>query len=146
VVPDGGAGSEFDDAIGAAIPEGDSVALPNGAGVMQHLTEFGQALSLDRRSSAAGASERCGGIKIGVEAQSGDDTEVASDGGEEPNGGKRGVADDDDTATRQPAVNLQNRLTGPVQQRLGCAWGVGIEAFGRRKHGEEGQAHDADGP
>ena len=84
VVPDGGAGSEFDDAIGAAIPEGDGMALPNGTGVLQHLIEFGQALSFDRRSSAAPASGRCGGIKIGVEAQSGDDAEVASDGGEEP--------------------------------------------------------------
>ena len=53
VVPDGGAGSEFDDAIGAAIPEGDGMALPNGTGVLQHLIEFGEALSLDRRSSAA---------------------------------------------------------------------------------------------
>ena len=84
VVPDGGAGGEFDDAIGAAIP----TALPNGTGVPQHLIEFGQALSrgqaFDRRSSAAPASGWCGGIKIGIEAQPGDDAEIASDGGEEP--------------------------------------------------------------
>jgi hypothetical protein len=84
VVPDGGSGSEFDAAIGAAIPQSDGVALPNGTAIQQHLTEFGQALSFDRRSSAASAPGRCGGIKIGVEAQPGDDTEIASNGGEEP--------------------------------------------------------------
>jgi hypothetical protein len=61
--------------------------------------------------------------------------------GLDPRGGKCGVADDDDAATRQPAVDLQSSLTGPVQQGLGGAWRVGIEAFGRRKHGEKGQAH-----
>ena len=103
-------------------------------------------LPLDRRSSAARTSGRCGGIKTGVEAQPGDDADIASDGGEELDGGKRGVADDDDAAARQPAVDLQSGLAGPVQQRLGRAWLAGIEALGRRKHGEKGQAHDAAGP
>src|SRR6516225_1813290 len=96
MVPDGGAGREFDDAIGAAVPEGDGMALPDSPGVLQHLVEFGQALSLDRRPSAALASGRCGSIQVGVEAQSGDDAEIASDSGKEFDGGKCGVADDDD--------------------------------------------------
>ena len=66
--------------------------------------------------------------------------------GLDPRGSKRGVADNDDAAIRQPAVDLESCLTGPVQQRLGGAWRVGIEALGRRKHGEKGQAHDAAGP
>ena len=69
VVPDGRVGGEFDGAMGATIPEGDGMTLPDNPGVLQHLVEFGQALSLDRRSSAAPASGRCGGIKTGVEAQ-----------------------------------------------------------------------------
>jgi hypothetical protein len=43
-------------------------------------------------------------------------------------------------------VDLQSGLTGPIQQGLGRALCVGIEALGRRKHGEKGQAHDAAGP
>jgi hypothetical protein len=62
--------------------------------------------SLDRRSPAAGASGRCGRIKIGIEAQACDDAEIASDGGEELDGGERRVADDDDASARQPAVDL----------------------------------------
>jgi hypothetical protein len=56
------------------------------------------------------------------------------------------IADDDDAASWQPAVDLQSGLTGPVQQGLGRALCVGIEALGRRKHGEKGQAHDAARP
>ena len=39
VVPDGGVGGEFDGPIGATIPEGDGMALPNGMGILQHLTQ-----------------------------------------------------------------------------------------------------------
>ena len=76
------------------------MTLPDNPGVLQHLVEFGQALSLDRRSSAARTSGRCRGIKIGIEAQACDDTEIASDGGEELDGGECGVADDDDASAR----------------------------------------------
>ena len=61
VVPDGRAGSQFDGAIGAAVPEGDGMALPGSAEIVQHMTELGQALSLDRRPSAALASGRGAG-------------------------------------------------------------------------------------
>jgi len=66
--------------------------------------------------------------------------------GLDPRGGKCGIADDDDAAIRQPAVDLQSRLTGPIQQRLGGARRAGIEALGRRKHVAKGQAHNASGP
>lgn len=86
----------------------------------------------------------CGfGKQTGIETQSCDDAEVASDGGKELEGGECGVTDDDDAAAWQPAVDLQSGLTSPVQQGLGRALCVGIEALGRRKHGEKGQAHDA---
>jgi len=146
VVPDGRAGGEFDGAIGAAIPEGDGIALPDSPGVLQHMAEFGQVLSLDRRPPAALASGRYGGIQVGIEAQPCDDVEIASYGGEELDGGKGGVANDEDAAAWQPAVDLQGGLTGPVKQRLGAARLIGIEALGGRKHGEKGQAHDAVGP
>jgi hypothetical protein len=71
---------------------------------------------------------------------------MTSNGGKEVEGGKRRVADDDNLSARQPAVNLQGDLTGPVQQRLGRSRLVGIEAPGRGKHGQKRQAHDAASP
>ena len=68
VVPDGGAGGDLDDAIGAAIPEGNGVALPDRIGIEHDLAELGQALALERGASASSAPEWRGGIKIGVEA------------------------------------------------------------------------------
>src|SRR5208337_4354336 len=117
--PNGGTCGDLNDTIGAAVPEGDSVALPNRAGIVRHLRQCGQALALDRRSSAARSSGRCGGIKIGVESQSGDDADIGSDGAEEVDGGERGVADNDNLTTRRPAMDLQRDLAGPVQQCLG---------------------------
>ena len=77
-----------------------------------------QALALDRRSSAARSSGWCGGIEIGVEAQSGDDADIISrDGTEEIDRGERAVSP---TMTiRRPGsqrVDLQCNLTSPVQQ------------------------------
>ena len=66
--------------------------------------------------------------------------------GLDPRGGECCVADDDDPAAWQPAVDLQGGLSGPVQQRLGRAWLVGIEALGWGKHGEKRQPHDAASP
>jgi hypothetical protein len=93
------------------------VALPIGVGVMQHLRELGQPLSLDRRSPTARSFGRCGGVEIGVEAQSGDDTDIASDGREEVDGGECCVADDDNLTTWQPAVDLQE----PAPAKAGAA-------------------------
>ena len=95
------------------------MALPNRGGIVQHLGQCGQALALHRRSSAARSSGWCGGIEIGVEAQSGDDADIISDGTEEVDGGERSVADDDNPAAWQPAVDLQCSLASPVQQCLG---------------------------
>ena len=95
------------------------MALPNRAGIVQQLRQCGQALALDRRSSAARSSGRCGRIKIGVEAQSGDDADIISDGTEEVDRGERRAADDDNAAAWQPAVDLRCDLASPVQQCLG---------------------------
>ena len=46
VVANGGAGGDLDDAIGTAIPEGDSVTLPTGVGIVQDLAELGQPVPL----------------------------------------------------------------------------------------------------
>jgi len=105
----------------AAVPEGDGVALPAGVGIVQYFGEFERRFSLDRGSAAARSSGWCGDIQIGVEAQSSDDTDIASDRTEEVDGGKSRVADDDEPAARQPAMDLQRDLAGPVQQRLGRA-------------------------
>src|SRR5580658_3179811 len=118
-IPNGGTGGDLDDTIAAAVPKSDRVALPNRAGIVQHLGQRGQALALDRRSSAARSSGWCGRIEIGVEAQSGDDTDIASDGAEEIDGGECRVADDDNLTAWQPAMDLQCDLAGPIQQRLG---------------------------
>ncbi len=42
-VPNGGTGGDLNDTIGAAVPESDGVALPNRAGIVQHLRQGGQA-------------------------------------------------------------------------------------------------------
>ena len=122
------------------------MALPDGIGVLQDLAERGQALALDRRSSAARTFGRRGGIQTGVKPQPGDDADIAADGGEEFDGGERGVADENDAAAGQPAVDLQGDLACAIHQRLGRARFPGIEALGRGKHGEKGQPHDAAGP
>jgi len=106
VVPDRGAGGDLDETIGAAVPKRDGVALPDGIGVLQDLAEPGQALALDRRSSAARTFGRRGRIQTGIEPQPGDDTDIAADGGEEFDGGEGGVADEDDATAGQPAVDL----------------------------------------
>ena len=59
------------------------------------------------------------GIEIGVEAQSGDDADIISDSTEEIDGGERSVADNDNPAAWQPAMNLQCNLASPVQHYLG---------------------------
>ena len=146
VVPDSGAGGDLDGTIGAAVPKSDGVVLPNGIGVVQDLTELRQALALNRWPSAARTLGRCGSIQIGVEPQSGDDTDITANRGEEADGGKSGVADEHDAAAGQPAVDLHGDLAGAIQQRLGRARFAGIEPLGRCKHGEKRQPHDAAGP
>jgi hypothetical protein len=82
------------------------VTLLKSAGVMQHLRQCVQALALNGRPPTTRSPGWWGRIKIGVEAQSGDDADVGSDRAEEVNGGKCRVADDDDAPGRQPAMDL----------------------------------------
>ncbi len=120
--------------------------LPDGFGVAQAFGELGQPLSFDRWSPAAGAFGRRRRKEVGVETQSGDDADAASDCGKEFDGGESAVADQDDAAAGKPAVDLQDGLAGTIDQRLRGARLVAIEALRRSQHGEEGQRHDAARP
>ena len=71
---------------------------------------------------------------------------MAANRGEEFDGCKRTVGDEDNMAIGKPAMDLQGGLARPIKQRLGRARLVGIEAFGGGEHGEKGQRHDAIGP
>jgi hypothetical protein len=64
---------------------------------------------------------------------------MAADRGEEFDGCKRAVADQDDIATGEPAVDLQGGLARPIEQRFGCSGLVGIEAFGGGEQSEKRQ-------
>ena len=82
------------------------MTVPNRAGIIQHSRQCGQALALDGWPPTTRSSRWCGRIKIGIEAQTGDDADMISDGSEEVDGGECGVADDDDATVRQPAMDL----------------------------------------
>ena len=132
VVPDRRAGGDLDDAIGTAAPKRRRVALPNGPGVVQDLAELGQGLALEWGTSAAPAPGWCGGIQIGIEAQSRDDTEMASDGREELDGGESGVAGEDDTA----AWRSTGPLSGNAGARSATSDGSASRSIGRARSSE----------
>jgi hypothetical protein len=71
---------------------------------------------------------------------------MVADGGEEFDGRKRAVGDQNNIAIGKPAVDLQGGLTGPIEQRLGGSRLAGVEAFGGGEQREQGQRHDAVGP
>jgi hypothetical protein len=108
--------------------------------------EFFLGLALDRRSASAFAHLRREVEQVGIEAQARDDTNMVADGGEEFDGRKRAVGDQNNIAIGKPAVDLQGGLTGPIEQRLGGSGLAGIEAFGGGEQREEGQRHDPIGP
>ena len=65
---------------------------------------------------------------------------MAADRGEEFDGCKRAVADQDDIAIGKPAMDLQGGLARPINKRLGCPRLVGIEAFGGASRVRKGNA------
>ena len=67
-------------------------------------------------------------------------------GGEQLDDGIAGIGDGDNAAIRQPARGLEQRLPGPVGQRLMAAPVLLRVALGGREHGQERQRPDAPGP
>jgi hypothetical protein len=62
---------------------------------------------------------------------------MRTDSGEEFDRRKCAVGDQHDAATRQPATDLQDGLSRPIEQCFECSWLVGIKAFRGRKKSEE---------
>ena len=122
------------------------MALPGEFGIVEDGGELFQALAFDRRSAAAFALLRREGEQVGVQPQPGDDADMVAHRGEEFDGRECTVGDQHNGAIGKPAVDLQGGLAGPIEQCLGRARLVGIEALGGSKHGEKGQRHDALGP
>ena len=71
---------------------------------------------------------------------------MVADGGEEFDGCKCAVGDQDNIAVGKPAADLQGGLTSPIKQRLGRLRFAEIEAFRGGEQREEWQRHDAAGP
>ncbi|WP_456632548.1 hypothetical protein [Bradyrhizobium sp. USDA 10063] len=145
-IPEGGTGSDLDDAIGSAVPEADVAALPADLAILDDCGQLLLRLAFDRRPTAALALWRREVEQVGVHPQAGDDADTAVNGGEEFDGRKRTVSDEHDIASRKPATDLQDGLAGPVEQGLGLSRSASIEAFGRGQQGQKGQRHDAVGP
>src|SRR5882757_5998099 len=141
-IPDGRSAGDLDEAVGATIPEADTVALPSDFGIFEDSGELFEGLAFDGRPAAAFALLRWEVEEIGIEPQAGDDTDVAADSGEELDCREGAVGDQDNIATGEPAVDLQGGLAGPIEQGLGGAVCACIEAFGRGEQGEEGQRHE----
>jgi hypothetical protein len=145
-IPECGAAGDLNEAIGSAVPETDAVALPGDFAILEEGGEFFLGLALDRRPASAFAPLRREVEQVGIEAQARDDTNMVTDGGEEFDGRKRAVGDQNNIAIGKPAVDLQGGLTGPIEQRLGGSRLSEVEAFGGGEQREEGQRHDAVGP
>ena len=107
---------------------------------------FFSGFTLDRSPAAAFALVRWKVEQVGIETQARDDTDIVANRGEEFDGCKRAVTDQDNIAIGKPAMDLQGGLACPIKQRLGRPRLVGIEAFGGGEQGEKGQRHDAIGP
>jgi hypothetical protein len=122
------------------------VALPGEFGIFEDGGELFQGLASDRAAAGTFAFWRRDIEQVGIEPQTGDDTDMAADGREKVDRRERTVGDQHDVAIGKPAVNLEGGLPGPIEQLLGRAWFAGIEALGGRKQGQEGQRHDAVGP
>jgi hypothetical protein len=122
------------------------VSVPDQSGIVQELGKLREPRSFERRSSTPAAFGRSRGKQIGVKPQAGDHTYVRADSRKKFESRESAVGDDDDAAIGQPAVDLQDRLPRPVDQRFGGARLTLVKAFGRREQGEERQSHDAPGP
>src|ERR1700730_7731147 len=129
-IPDGGAAGDFDEAVGSAVPETDAVALPGYLAILDDGVRLFQRLPFDKPAGAAFVLLRREVEQIGIEAQAGDDTDMAANLGKEFDGCKRAIGNQDNIAIGEPAVDLQGGLARPIEQCFGCSRLVGIETFG----------------
>jgi hypothetical protein len=115
-IPQRGAGCDLDDAIGAAVPQADPVALPDDFAILEDGGKLFVGLASDRRAAAPFALGWREMEQIGIEAQAGDDADMVADGGKEFDGREGAVGDQDNGSIGQPAVDLQRGLASPVEQ------------------------------
>jgi len=106
-IPDGGAAGDFDDAVGSAVPETDAVSLPGDLAILNDGGQLFQGLTFDRPPTAAFALLRWEVEQVGIEAQTGDDTDMVANRGEEFDGCKRAVGDQDNMAIGEPTVDCR---------------------------------------
>ena len=118
-IPQRGSGGDLDEAVVLAVPETDAIARPGDRSILEDGGELSLTLSLDRRPTPSFALLRRAIEQVGVEAQAGNDAEMVADGGEEFDGCKCAVGDQDNIAVGKPAADLQGGLTSPIKQRLG---------------------------
>jgi hypothetical protein len=85
------------------------------------------------------AARRYRGKQADIEAQPGDDADVAAHRGEEFQRCEAAVADHDDAPLGQPAAQLPQHLSAPVEQRLVPLAALAVKPLGRRRHGQERQ-------
>ena len=119
-IPQRGSGGDLDEAVVLAVPETDAIAHPGDFAIPEDGGELFLALALDRRPTATFALLRRAIEQIGVEAQAGNDADMVADGGEEFDGGKCAVGDQDNIAVGKPAADLQGGLASPIKRVLGA--------------------------
>ena len=83
-------------------------------GSLRTAESFFNRFPLIGRSAAAFTLWRREGEQVGIEPQPGDDADVFAHRGEEFDGGKGAVGDQNDVAIGQPAVDLQGGLPRPI--------------------------------
>src|SRR5262245_33421451 len=136
-IPEGCSAGDLNQPIGSAVPEANAAALPGGFRILENGGELAQSLALDRGTAAAFALCRREGEQVGIEAQSGDDTDMFAHCGEEFDGRKCTVGNHDDIAVGQPAAYLQGGLPRPIDQCLGSPQFARVEALGGCEQSEE---------
>jgi len=119
-IPERSPTGDLDHTIDAPVPQTDAAALPADLVILENGGELPQSLPLDRRSAAAFVLWLREGEQVSVEPQPSDDADVFAHRGEEFDGGKGAVGDQNDGVTGQPAVDLQCGLPRPINKCLRC--------------------------
>jgi len=141
VEPDGGLRTDLEAALGHAIPAADAERLPSRVRIRQHLSQGRQAGALlARPSPGAGLARRHRLVERGIKAQASDaDQPLADQAGQQIQGSKAAVTNEDDLTIGQPSAGLQRHLPRPVGQSLVAhATFAAIPRRGRQ-HGQERQ-------
>src|SRR6202040_2946205 len=88
-IPQCGAGGDFDEAVGSAIPKADTVTLPDDPTILDDGGQLFQGLTFDRPAAAAFALLRREVEQVGIETQAGDGHNGVGGPGAEIGGCKR---------------------------------------------------------